>query len=389
MEDKLRRVAFLLEYFKTHHRYQNLSLEKMSIEMFKNLPIIRKQDLIDDEHQWRRKHVCYVSRTSGTTKPLLVTHSKKAYEAFVLRVKNVFEYGKVSSCDVVMNLFPSYIDTPGRYIEDAFKNHVGAGVIPMGYLMNDMLKKEAISLISRLSPTVVVAYTNQIEDFFRMLIGAQHDIKKCFMGGEPLTKAFQQQLKDHYDVDVYNVYGTTEFGFIGIGQSNQTGYLELIDENLWIEVLQDDGTVSEVGEGDIVITDLENISMPFIRYRLGDRVRIIKDGDKKRVMILGRSGGTFLYGTEIYAQHMVEEVTKRYLENHPFFYLIQKDAQTYKDMLTLYTDIKNGDELKEIKKKINQELDFGKLFFVRSFEGSWPKTSTGKRRYIIDARENG
>ena len=48
--------------------------------------------------------------------------------------------------------------------------------------------------------------------------------------------------------------------------------LHLTAEQLVVEVLDDEGTpVPEGVEGDVVITDLTNFGMPFIRYRNGDR----------------------------------------------------------------------------------------------------------------------
>jgi phenylacetate-CoA ligase len=42
-------------------------------------------------------------------------------------------------------------------------------------------------------------------------------------------------------------------------------------ENILIEILRSDGSPAEPGEiGDIVVTDLHNYGMPFIRYKIGD-----------------------------------------------------------------------------------------------------------------------
>src|SRR5207245_1302977 len=66
-------------------------------------------------------------------------------------------------------------------------------------------------------------------------------------------------------------YGSREFMLIGSECECHEG-LHLTAENLLVEVLDDDGRPTpENKEGNVVITDLYNYGMPFIRYANGDR----------------------------------------------------------------------------------------------------------------------
>ena len=49
---------------------------------------------------------------------------------------------------------------------------------------------------------------------------------------------------------------------------------------MFIEIINEDGSIVNDGEsGEILITDLYNMAMPFIRYKVGD-LGIIKNGEK-------------------------------------------------------------------------------------------------------------
>src|SRR5256714_9638865 len=56
------------------------------------------------------------------------------------------------------------------------------------------------------------------------------------------------------------------------GECDRHEGLHLTAENLLVEILDDEGRPTPEGEeGNVVITDLFNYGMPFIRYAIGDR----------------------------------------------------------------------------------------------------------------------
>ena len=59
-------------------------------------------------------------------------------------------------------------------------------------------------------------------------------------------------------------------------ECGQHNGLHIMAENVLAEVLDDQGNPIEEGEGDLVITDLHNRVMPFIRYRISDRAIVSK-----------------------------------------------------------------------------------------------------------------
>jgi phenylacetate-CoA ligase len=71
----------------------------------------------------------------------------------------------------------------------------------------------------------------------------------------------------------FDTYSCSEIGPIAL-QCPEHGHLHVQSEHVLVEILRDDGTACEAGEtGRVVITDLHNFAMPFIRYELGDYAR--------------------------------------------------------------------------------------------------------------------
>src|SRR5207248_3298331 len=69
-----------------------------------------------------------------------------------------------------------------------------------------------------------------------------------------------------FQAPVFETYGSREFMLIGAECDKHTG-LHLVPENHVVEVVDELGQPTPPGEeGNVVITDLTNYGMPFIRY---------------------------------------------------------------------------------------------------------------------------
>ena len=82
---------------------------------------------------------------------------------------------------------------------------------------------------------------------------------------------FQREVMERvFGCPVFNTYGSREFMLIASECEKHEG-LHVNVENLIVEIVKEDGTYAREGEtGRIIITDLHNYGMPFIRYEIGD-----------------------------------------------------------------------------------------------------------------------
>jgi phenylacetate-CoA ligase len=123
-------------------------------------------------------------------------------------------------------------------------------------------------------PDVLVAYTNALYEFANFLEAAcakPFSPQAIVVGAEKLYPFQRQLIERVFQAPVFETYGSREFMLIGAECDRHAG-LHLTHEHLLVEVLNDDGSPTPDGEeGNVVITDLFNYGMPFIRYMNGDR----------------------------------------------------------------------------------------------------------------------
>lgn len=123
-------------------------------------------------------------------------------------------------------------------------------------------------------PEVIVAYTNPLYEFARFIQQAGLPVtppRSIIVGAEKLHDFQRATLEQVFQAPVFETYGSREFMLIGAECDRHAG-LHLSQENLLVEIVDDDGQPTPPGqEGNVVVTDLFNYGMPFVRYVNGDR----------------------------------------------------------------------------------------------------------------------
>jgi phenylacetate-CoA ligase len=123
-------------------------------------------------------------------------------------------------------------------------------------------------------PEVVVAYTNPLYELARFVDAERLSLRpprSIIVGAEKLHDFQRAELERVFRAPVFETYGSREFMLIGAECERHEG-LHLSQENLLVEILDDDGQPTPPGEeGNVVITDLFNYGLPFVRYVNGDR----------------------------------------------------------------------------------------------------------------------
>lgn len=109
-------------------------------------------------------------------------------------------------------------------------------------------------------------------------------IRHVITGGETLTDDVRERLETGWGAPVYDNYGSHEFVFIGNQRLDGEGY-RVCGESLIVEVLRDGKPAGPGEEGELVGTALHSFAMPFIRYRLGDLVRVGGDENPEDVSV--------------------------------------------------------------------------------------------------------
>ncbi|MES2663453.1 MAG: hypothetical protein V4629_09150 [Pseudomonadota bacterium] len=135
----------------------------------------------------------------------------------------------------------------------------------------------------RIRPKMVLGYANALVQFSEYMIQAKKpsipSIQGVISSAESLTQAKREIIQTAFQCPVLNRYGSREVGLVASECSHGEG-LHINADNVLVEILHqtDQGfePVAEGEEGEIVVTDLWNYGMPFIRYRMGDIGRFKK-----------------------------------------------------------------------------------------------------------------
>jgi phenylacetate-CoA ligase len=86
---------------------------------------------------------------------------------------------------------------------------------------------------------------------------------------ENLLQEQKNIVEEAFGCPVYDCYGSREFGSLASECSERYRY-HITAENVLIEFIKDGEQVSPGEMGNIVITNLRNFGMPFLRYNIGD-----------------------------------------------------------------------------------------------------------------------
>lgn len=105
----------------------------------------------------------------------------------------------------------------------------------------------------------------------------QLKIRNLIVAGEPggNVPVIRQRLEGLWNARVFDHHGMTEIGPVSFESVEHPGYLQIIEEAYIAEVISPETGV-EVAEGEygeLVLTTLNRVACPLLRYRTGDWVR--------------------------------------------------------------------------------------------------------------------
>ena len=140
------------------------------------------------------------------------------------------------------------------------------------FSQSDALWNDIYSRALRFRPVLVVGYVSSLDAFAAYLRRSKRTIpgvRSAIAAAEPLFEATRRQIERGIGASLSNTYGSREFMSIG-GECEYRHGLHVHAENLIVETRDRDA--AEPSE--LLITDLHNYGMPFVRYETGDLGRL-------------------------------------------------------------------------------------------------------------------
>jgi hypothetical protein len=201
-------------------------------------------------------------------------------------------------------------------------------------------------------------------------------VKAVFAWGTD-TSIYREQISYYWGKMPYEIYGATESGVIAMQSWTKkwmtfladTVFLEFIPEAEWLKSKEDKEyqpttvLLNEVEEGkiyEIVVTDF--YGMPFLRYRLGDLIKIVALRDDETGInlpqmvfqaraddIIDIAGFTRLDEKTVW--QAIVNTGIRYED-----WAMRKEYEQDKPVLYLYIELKKNMEAKEVERLIHEQL---------------------------------
>jgi len=288
-----KRLLRIIEYAYNHtqfyyQRFNSLGLTPDAVTTYKDItqiPVLTKSDiqnnlaaLVSDSFN---SSDLVSDRTGGSTgTPLSFFYDKQRQE---LREAFRIRSNRWSSWDVgekTAVIWGAKRDKPSG-LKSSLKNLLlQRSVYLDAYSITEEKMLEFANILKKYQPQTIIAYAGALSLFSDYL---QKNKINSIRPGSVISSAEALSLESKYVVeDVFNCrvferYGCRELGPIS-GECEMHEGLHVNAESIFIEILTPETgqPVKDGDVGEIVITDLLNYAMPFIRYKIGDMGRLLK-----------------------------------------------------------------------------------------------------------------
>ncbi len=255
-----------------------------------------------------------------------------------------------------------------------------------GFQLTEAAMHSAFEKMQRWQPKTILAYPSSLYQFTEYLneknLKPNWNLKGIISSAEMLYPNYRQLPESTFSTKIYNRYGGREVGLIAMACSEGRMHINCRDIFLEIDSLEPYNI-----PGDILLTQLNNYAMPFIRYRIGDIGRLSAEtcpcGNQLPVLdeLLGRSTATFRTknGIMIHGGYFTQQLYNTVGISQ--FQLIQETFEKCTLKLVInekWTERTCKDILGMIQEKLGKDVSVN-VAYVENI----PLSKSGKREYTI------
>ncbi len=250
------------------------------------------------------------------------------------------------------------------------------------YDIGDKEIRDLIKILDKEPRAILRGYVLNIVDIATILkrLGLEYSVQAISTTAEPLLDFHRRTIQDSFNCGIYDQYGCGEIGGVAY-ECNQHNGLHITEEHV---ILENDEN------NELILTDLDNYSFPFIRYKNGDKAIIsnspCKCGRKSKLIskiqgrtsdnVIGMNGNPIHWG---YFHHLLIETKIATNRNMIKFQLVQKS--TSKLRLNIVSEPLTKTDKMKLSDIITNKLGPVDLTIENVID--IPKDSNGKFRAII------
>jgi phenylacetate-CoA ligase len=380
--------------------YKKLGIDISNINNmhdFTSLPVISRSEVVDNFEQMHATNfkgkLLFKSTGGSTGVPVRLALDRQSYEWRTAVAQRGYSW---ANCEIgTHTLYIWGVDVGKQPFKKALKTRLYHSLLNrkmfncFNFDDNEMLR--CVQYINKKKPTGIVSYTTGIYNLAQFISKNNISldttaVKSIITGAEKLFDYQRELIESVFKARVFNTYGCREFMLLASECEKHEG-LHVNSDSVVVEIVVD-GKPAKPGEsGELVITDLHNYGMPFIRYKNGDLATqsakicscgrglpLIEDIDGRKTDIIVAFNGTKIPG--IYFPHLMKEIPeiKKYQ-------VIQKTRSELEVKIVQLLPI-SGEKIQflrdEIQNVVGRQVDV-KFNFVDDI----PLNASGKFRVAI------
>ena len=287
-EIQRRKLYNIIKYASQNIPYYNRIVKEKNIQFseenifddIKKFPILTK-DIIRNNFDklYKFRDNTYFRNTSGgSTGELAVFYQDKHYLEWLIATKILFdEWAGRKIGDPMVKLWVQVEDITQKKnidIKDFIRENLyGIKTINIVW-MTKKEEHEYVKKINSIKPRLILANTNCIDEFIRYTKRNHlfiYSPDAIMTSAGMLFPEIRARIKDTFNTIVFDRYGSREVGDIACNCVKEQG-LHLMPDVHFVEVVDNQGEEVKPGEiGEILISVLENYTMPLIRYKICDK----------------------------------------------------------------------------------------------------------------------
>jgi phenylacetate-CoA ligase len=285
LQTTLNRVYRNVAFYKHALDANNIIIEDIrSLRDIRKLPFTTKQDLRTsypyDMFALPLRDIVRIHASSGTTgKPIVVGYSKNDIQHWSALVARQLVWAGITEHDVVQVGFTYSLFTGGLGYHFGAE-HIGASVIPASTHGN---LRDQVTIMKDFKTSALICAPSTALALARTMTSMgihpeQLHLKRGIFGSEPWSEAVRKELENTLRITAYDSYGMSEIMGPGVsGECEKRNGLHVNEDHFIVEIINPD-TLEPVpagDEGELVFTTITKEAFPLIRYRTGDRARLL------------------------------------------------------------------------------------------------------------------
>ncbi len=328
-ERQARKLADLLVHTVTRIPYYRERLGDLSPEAIRadphgsllRFPILEREmvrDHLDDLYIDMGRGVIRDHTSGSTGMPLNFIRDRESVGAGLATTQLSQDWAGVARGERRIRFWGSAFDLEAaRSPMNRLLNLIYARTVLDSYEMNDEVTREYIAFLKRRPPVILEGYPSALYEVALFAEGNGIEVpspRAIVVSGAMVYDHMRKKIEEVFHAPVFNLYGNREIGALS-AECEQHDGMHVCGETVILEVVDENNTrVPDGVEGDVIATHFWNYTMPFVRYRTGDRgVMGARRCECGRVYpflerVIGRTGACFVRrdGTVIIPEFFVQ-----------------------------------------------------------------------------------